>query len=96
MFRTFVETPLTPSGYLGFARKFGLLTVRDDSDLSFEQLVVPELYDEDTIVSGEGLIGWFEQGWLMGEAVKLWDLARAQDAKGLSRYLRWTKGVLGY
>lgn len=96
LFRIFFETPPTPTGILGFARRFGFLTDREETDLSFGQLYVPELYGERVPVHAESLRDWLEQILRMNEAVSLWQLAKTGDVKGLSKYLRWSGGVLGY
>lgn len=96
LFRVFVEIPVTPSKFLEFAQKFGFLTDRDDMDLLDGYVIVSELYGDSTPVHAELLIGWTEEIVKMREAVTLWQLARARDATGLSKYLRWSDGVLGY
>lgn len=96
LFRIFVSTPTTPTDFVEFANKFGFLADRDDTELDFENVIIPELYGDSTPVHAERLIHWLEQIMRMQEAVTLWDLARVGDIKGLSRYLRWSDGVLGY
>jgi hypothetical protein len=96
LFRVFTEIPATPSRLLEFVQKFGFLNDRNDMGLLDQHVIVSELYGDSTPVHAELLIDWVEQIWKMHEAMNLWELARARDARNLSKYLRWSDGVLGY
>lgn len=96
LFQIFAKTSPAPSSILGFANKFGFLTDQEDVELPFGQLFVPELFGDDMPVHAEPLVMWLEEIVLMNEAIKLWQLARDGDVKGLSKFLRWSDGVLGY
>ena len=83
LFRIFAQTEPTQQGILEFARLYGRL---GHPQISIAPLHPPE---EGQTWSAESIEHWKDAILSMRFAIRLWDLAKVGDTKGLAQYVRW-------
>jgi hypothetical protein len=88
LYRTLAAVSPTAEGILDFARRYGRL---GEGVEAFGTL------PDGSHVTVEPLGAWRRTITWLGEAVRLWDLAQAEDRAGLSKVIRWgRKGAVRY
>lgn len=85
LFRVFADTPPTEEGILEFARKYGRLG--GDAEERIQAFFADR--EVSPIVMAERFGTWAGQIEVMRQQVQLWDMARASDTQGLSRFIEW-------